>query len=67
MQERLRFILKIDRMPVDFQQALPDKQAGMLSPFGGLYSVTKKKKKKKVVFPSALKLSFRRRVPEFNV
>ena len=55
-------------MPVDFQQALPDKQAGMLSPFGGLYSFTKKKKKKKkVVFPSALKLSFRRRVPEFNV
>ena len=36
----------------------------MLSPFGGLYSFTKKKK---IVFPSALKLSFRKRVPEFNV
>ena len=34
-------------MPVDFQQALPDKQAGMISPFGGLYSFTKKKKNKK--------------------
>ena len=57
-------------MPVDFQQALPDKQAGMISPFGGLYSFTKKnktKQNKKDVFPSALKLSFRRRVPEFTV
>ena len=33
-------------MPVDFQQALPDKQAGMISPFGGLYSFTKKNKTK---------------------